>query len=329
MDHDVGRAEQVEAAGSDETRITGTTADQVHRPGLLADRRQQPGPESRRGRRRVPARQVDHDVLEPRVGAHGLVDDEALPADASLQRRRAGWQADEPRNVFQSMSAATDQERHDEHLGKRDPRDGQRQRRVVVDERGDHVARHAPAPERLGKLLGGGSAVRVPPGPVPHDDECHRLPLGVLPAQQLGHPARHQRGHARVSADRRAPAEPHFGRPPVPRQRLGQHHLAEVARAGEERHDRHLVGGQLVEHRVESRLPLVECRGHLVEQAAAAERLRQPPDQCVGGRIPPRAVRREHQGAGHGATSSGTSSMVGSSRPVTTVRAARRPRRRW
>jgi hypothetical protein len=187
-----------------------------------------------------------------------------------------------------------------------------------------------PAPECIRELLGGGPAVRVPPGPVAYHHERYGLPVEVLLAQQLGDPARHQRRHPRVSADRGRPAEPHLGESPVPRQRVGHDHLTIVTRAGEERHDRDLVGGQLVEHGVEPRLPLVERRGHLVEQPAGPERFRQPADERVGGGIAARAMGHQHQRpAAHRATSSGSRSIVGSSRPVTTVRVARRPMSRW
>ena len=63
----------------------------------------------------------------------------------------------------------------------------------------------------------------------------------VLLAQQLGHPARHQGGDARMRAHRRRLPEPELGEPAIPRQRFRQHDIGIVSRAGEQRHDGDLV----------------------------------------------------------------------------------------
>ena len=179
-------------------------------------------------------------------------------------------------------------------------------------------------------MLGGRAALRMACGAVPHEHEGDRVPLRALLAQELGDPARHQRRHAHMGAHRRRLPEPHLGEAPVAAERLGQHHLAVVPGTGEKRHHRHLIGHQLVEHRIEAGLTLVERDRHLVEQPPAAQRFGQAADERVGGGVAAGPVRGEDErAAGHRATSSGTRSIVGSSRPVTTERTARRPMSRW
>ena len=327
---DVGRPEQLEPARGDEPGIAGAAADEVHGPRLLPDVRHHAGPEPRRGRRRMSAREVHHDLLQPRVGADGVVDQEQSAADAAPARVRSVGQSHQPGNVLQDVRAAADEERHYQHGGLAEPGHDRVDRGVVVEERRDDLARHLAAPERVGELLGGGAALRMARGAVAHQHERHRVAQRALLAQELGDATGHERRHAGVRAHRRRLPEPHVGEAAVAAERLGQHHLAVVAGAGEERHHGHLVGRELVEHAVESGLALVERHRHFVEQPAAAQRLGQPADERVGRRIAAGAVRGEHQrAAAHRATSSGTRSIVGSSRPVTTERTARRPMSRW
>ena len=158
------------------------------------------------------------------------------------------------------------------------------------------------------------------------DHQPDVFPIDVPIAQQLGHPAGNERGHAGVGADRRRLPQPHAAEPPIPGERLGQDDLTVVSGARQERDDRHLLRLELVEHGIESGLALVERHRDLVEEPARAQRFGQPPHQRVRARLPPRAVRGDDQRpAAHRATSCGNRSIVGSSRPVTTVRFARSP----
>jgi hypothetical protein len=102
-----------------------------------------------------------------------------------------------------------------------------------------------------------------------------------------------------------------------------------MAGAGHHRDDGYRLGLELVEHRVEPRLALVECDGDLGKQPALAQRLRQAPHQRVGGGIETRPMRREHQRAAHEPTASATRSTVGSSRPLMAVRRSVCPTSRW
>ena len=166
----------------------------------------------------------------------------------AVRRRGARREPQEPRDVLEGVGTAADQERHDQHIGQVDARETTSSGGSSSMNAASNLARHPPPPEGLGQLLGGRPAVRVPPGAVAHQDQRHLSPVEVLLAQQLGDPAGHERRQPRVGSHRRRAPEPHLGVAPVPRQRLRQHHFAVVARAGEERHHRDLVGAQLVEH---------------------------------------------------------------------------------
>ena len=171
------------------------------------------------------------------------------------------------------VGAAADEERQHQHGCRSVARAGRCHRRLVVEESRQDLSGHPPAPKRLGqRRWPRGSAdarvSRVPRGRAPASR------VGGLPAEQLGDPARHQRRQPAMGAHRRRLAEPHLGEPPVPGERLGQDHVAVVPGARHHRDDGDFVGRQLVEHRVESRLALVERDRHLMEQPAGAERLR-------------------------------------------------------
>ena len=221
---------------------------------------------------------------------------------------------------------------------KRDDQDGptvQRRhrsfdRRLLVEKCRRHPTGHPAAAQRFGQLLGGHSTLRVPRRAVAHHHQPDLLPLGLLVAEQLVHPAGDQGRHPGMRPDRRGLPQAEAGHAPVPRQPLGQDHLGVVASAGEERHHGHLVGRELVEHGVEAGLALVKGNRDLVEQATGPERLRQQADQRVSPRITARAVGGQDQRAtAHRWASWGSWSKVGSSRPVTPVRRARTPSSRW
>lgn len=148
-------------------------------------------------------------------------------------------------------------------------------------------------------------------------------------AHELGHPARYQRAYPCMRPYRRRLAQAHLAIPAVSRERFRQNPLGVVPRAGEERHHRHLIRLELVQHGLESGLALMKRYRDFVEDAALPQRLRHPPNQRVGLRVAAGAMGGQNQRPAHRLTWSWTNSNVGCSRPVSAVRASGQPTIRW
>jgi hypothetical protein len=112
-------------------------------------------------------------------------------------------------------------------------------------------------------------------------------------AHELANAPGHQRAYARVGPDRRRLPQADLAEAPVTRERFRQNHFAVVARTGEERHYRHLIRFQFVQHGVEPGLTLMKRDRHLVVEPATAQRLGDPPSQGVGFRMASRAMSGE------------------------------------
>jgi hypothetical protein len=137
-------------------------------------------------------------------------------------------------------------------------------RRIVVNECGEHLSRHPPPAQRLGQVERGCAALRVAPGTVAYEPHRHFVTVQAALSHELGDPPCDQRSHARMSSHGRSLPQPQLGETSIERQLPGQDDVAVMTRAGEERHDGDFVRLDLVQHGVIARLALVESHRHFI-----------------------------------------------------------------
>jgi hypothetical protein len=89
--------------------------------------------------------------------------------------------------------------------------------------------------------------------------------------------------------------EPQLAVAVIARQGLGENHIAVVSGAGEKRYHGYLIGIELVQNGIESRLTLMEGHGYFVEDSVPAQILRYPAHQRIRSAFATGAMSRENQ----------------------------------
>ena len=142
------------------------------------------------------------------------------------------------------------------------------------------------------------AALRVAFGPVPDDRDGHGSRIDAVLLDGVGDALADDVGEVRMLAERRRVAD----QPPVaPGERSGQAHLCrndrlgEVALRREQGHDRHVVGGERVDHLMERRLLLPEGGGDFVGDVERPQSIDLLPDDGGGFRAEVRSMPCENE----------------------------------
>src|SRR3954468_7476993 len=97
------------------------------------------------------------------------------------------------------------------------------------------------------------------PGSVTYQRHRSSRALERAFSEELGNPTCHQRRDPAVGADRRSLSQPQLAESSVSGECLREDDVGVVAGAGEHGHYGNLIGLELVQHRIEAWLTMMEC----------------------------------------------------------------------